>query len=178
MPTDPDLADELQVKNQRPSFFSFLLLWLKKLENKFHCTFSLSSLHKLPCTQKKSQFQLQADYSPESHLKDHEVYTSTSRSKRKRARAVLDFERRDDDELGFRKNDIITIISQKDDHCWVGELNGHQGWFPAKLVEVLDERSKEYSFAGDDSVTQAVTDIVRGVLCPSVKKIFEHGLRR
>ena len=47
MPTDPDLADELQVKNQRPSFFSFLLLWLKKLENKFHCSFSLSSLHKL-----------------------------------------------------------------------------------------------------------------------------------
>ena len=119
-----------------------------------------------------------ADYSPESHQKDHEVYNSTSRSKRKRARAILDFERRDDDELGFRKNDIVTIISQKDEHCWVGELNGHQGWFPAKLVEVLDERSKEYSFAGDDSVTQAVTDIVRGILCPAVKKILEHGLRR
>ena len=106
------------------------------------------------------------------------MYNSTSRSKRKRARAILDFERRDDDELGFRKNDIVTIISQKDEHCWVGELNGHQGWFPAKLVEVLDERSKEYSFAGDDSVTQAVTDIVRGILCPAVKKILEHGLRR
>lgn len=40
---------------------------------------------------------------------------------------VLDFERHDDDELGFRKNDIITIISQKDEHCWVGELNGLRG---------------------------------------------------
>ena len=49
---------------------------------------------------------------------------SISRSKRKRARAILDFERREDDELGFRKNDLITIISQKDDHCWIGELNG------------------------------------------------------
>ena len=78
----------------------------------------------------------------------------------------------------FRKNDIVTIISQKDDHCWIGELHSHQGWFPAKLVEVLDERSKEYSFAGDDSVTQAVTDLVRGVLCPAVKKVLEHGLRR
>jgi len=38
-----------------------------------------------------------------------------------------DFERHDDDELGFRKNDIITIISQKDEHCWVGELNGLRG---------------------------------------------------
>ena len=52
---------------------------------------------------------------------------SISRAKRKRARAILDFERRDDDELGFRKNDLITIISQKDDHCWIGEINGHQG---------------------------------------------------
>lgn len=70
----------------------------------------------------------------------------------------------------------VQIVSQKDEHCWVGELNGlrgepcpsppswfsmafgdkglkgHQlpswpalctGWFPAKFVEVLDERSKE-----------------------------------
>lgn len=40
---------------------------------------------------------------------------------------VTDFERHDDDELGFRKNDIITIISQKDEHCWIGELNGLRG---------------------------------------------------
>lgn len=78
----------------------------------------------------------------------------------------------------------MQIISQKDEHCWVGELNGLRGeasvwrrggpgsetrsppvawrrassareptltrapasptgWFPAKFVEVLDERSKE-----------------------------------
>lgn len=41
----------------------------------------------------------------------------------------LDFERHDDDELGFRKNDIITIISRKDEHCWVGELNSLRGEF-------------------------------------------------
>ena len=58
---------------------------------------------------------------------------SMSKSKRKRARAVADFERRDDDELGFRKNDIVNIVSQRDEHCWVGELNGLTGWFPAKV---------------------------------------------
>ena len=42
--------------------------------------------------------------------------------------------------IGFRKNDIITIVSQRDEHCWVGELNGLTGWFPAKLVQILDER--------------------------------------
>ena len=36
----------------------------------------------------------------------------------------IDFERRDDDELGFRKNDIITVINCKDEHCWIGDLNG------------------------------------------------------
>ena len=79
----------------------------------------------------------QADYSPESHQRDHEVYMSTSRSKRKRARAVLDFERREDDELGFRKNDIITIISQKDEHCWIGELNGHQVFMNIGILGLL-----------------------------------------
>nr|XP_023415748.1 small G protein signaling modulator 3 [Loxodonta africana] len=96
------------------------------------------------CTDPKNcSVELAPDYSTESHQRDHENYVACSRSHRRRAKALLDFERHDDDELGFRKNDIITIISQKDEHCWVGELNGLRGWFPAKFVEVLDERSKE-----------------------------------
>jgi hypothetical protein len=54
----------------------------------------------------------------------------------KRARALLDFERQSDDELGFRKNDIVTVLCERDEHCWVGELNGLRGWFPAKFVQV------------------------------------------
>ncbi|KAL6092428.1 hypothetical protein STEG23_031786, partial [Scotinomys teguina] len=131
------------------------------------------------CTDpKNSSVELTPDYSMESHQRDHENYVACLRSHRRRAKALLDFERHDDDELGFRKNDIITIISQKDEHCWVGELNGLRGWFPAKFVEVLDERSKEYSIAGDDSVTEGVTDLVRGTLCPALKALFEHGLKK
>ncbi|KAG8239523.1 hypothetical protein J437_LFUL016640 [Ladona fulva] len=52
------------------------------------------------------------------------------------------------------------------------------GWFPAKFVELLDERSKQYSCAGDDSVSQAVTDLVRGTLCPAIKQVLEHGMKR
>uniref|UniRef100_A0A8C1CCR2 RUN and TBC1 domain-containing protein 3 n=1 Tax=Cyprinus carpio carpio TaxID=630221 RepID=A0A8C1CCR2_CYPCA len=121
---------------------------------------------------------LTPDYSMESHQRDHENFLVVSRNRRRRAKALLDFERHDDDELGFRKNDIITIISQKDEHCWVGELNGLRGWFPAKFVEVLDERSKEYSLAGDDTVTEAVNDLARGTLCPALKDIFQHGLKK
>lgn len=121
---------------------------------------------------------LEVDYSMESHARDHERFINVARNRRRRAKALLDFERHDDDELGFRKNDIVTIISQKDEHCWVGELNGLRGWFPAKFVEILDERSKEYSTAGDDSVSETVTDLVRGGLCPAMKSIFLHGMRK
>ena len=49
------------------------------------------------------------DYSLESHQKDHEQFVNVTRNRRRRAKALLDFERHDDDELGFRKNDIITV---------------------------------------------------------------------
>ncbi|XP_019765184.1 small G protein signaling modulator 3 homolog isoform X2 [Dendroctonus ponderosae] len=125
-----------------------------------------------------SEISLIADYSMESHAQDHANYVNVSQNKRRRAKALLDFERHDDDELGFRKNDIITVISQKDEHCWVGELNGLRGWFPAKFVQLLDERSKQYSSAGDDSISETITDLVRGVLCPVIKQVFEHGMKR
>jgi hypothetical protein len=130
----------------------------------------------------------------ESHSADHDNYINVSKNRKRRAKALLgnnaneivgritflvtDFERHDDDELGFRKNDIITIISQKDEHCWIGELNGLRGWFPAKFVQLLDERSKQYSSAGDDSISETVTDLVRGTLCPVIKQVLEHGMKR
>ena len=52
---------------------------------------------------------LQADYTMESHALDLENYVNVARNRRRRAKALLDFERHDDDELGFRKNDIITV---------------------------------------------------------------------
>ena len=68
----------------------------------------------------------------------------------------------------------LQVISQKDDHCWIGELNGLRGWFPAKFVELLDERSKNYSSAGDDSVTETITDIVRGVYALLALYVISH----
>nr|XP_018670908.1 small G protein signaling modulator 3-like [Ciona intestinalis] len=128
--------------------------------------------------EKQQDMNVHPDYSSESHKHDHVDYLNVTQQRRQRGKALLNFERNDDDELGFRKNDIITIISMKDEHCWVGELNGLQGWFPAKFVELLDERSKTYSKAGDGSVNKTIIDLVRGVFCPALAAIFEHGLRR
>uniref|UniRef100_A0A8C2MIP6 Small G protein signaling modulator 3 n=1 Tax=Cricetulus griseus TaxID=10029 RepID=A0A8C2MIP6_CRIGR len=132
------------------------------------------------CTDPKNcSVELTPDYSMESHQRDHENYVACLRSHRRRAKALLDFERHDDDELGFRKNDIITIISQKDEHCWVGELNGLRGWMPAGArLGLLKHPLHQYSIAGDDSVTEGVTDLVRGTLCPALKALFEHGLKK
>lgn len=55
---------------------------------------------------------LQADYTMDSHAKDLENYVNVARNRRRRAKALLDFERHDDDELGFRKNDIITVSTR------------------------------------------------------------------
>lgn len=105
---------------------------------------------------------------------------------------------------------ICSVTAHLTDFLWFFVT----GWFPAKFVEILDERSKEvrmflypiyeandlfiysflqftecvmfnsrhlfpqYSLAGDDSVTEAVTDLARGTLCPALKAIFQHGLKK
>lgn len=67
-----------------------------------------------------AHLSLTPDYSMESHAQDHEIYAGVMRSKKRRAKALLDFERHDDDELGFRKNDVITVLSQKVEYTLVG----------------------------------------------------------
>jgi hypothetical protein len=93
------------------------------------------------------------------------------------AKATIDFVMSDSDELGFKKNDIITVVSERDEHCWIGELNGVRGWFPAKFVELL-ERNDQYSTAGDDQVVSFINDLVRGRLCYALKQLLTHGIRK
>lgn len=70
------------------------------------------------------------------------------------------------------------IVSQKDEHCWVGELNGLRGWFPAKFVSLLDERVRDYSVAGDDAAMPTVAHLVRGTLASALRRLFDAGLKR
>ena len=121
-----------------------------------------------------------ADYSIESHARDYENYMDNTKERQfKRAKALHDFEKTEDDELGFLKHDIITVLSTKDDHCWIGELNGEKGWFPSRFVQLIDERNgKIYSPAGDDSVNDRINDLIRGELALVLKSIFEYGLKK
>ncbi|CAG9533469.1 unnamed protein product [Cercopithifilaria johnstoni] len=125
----------------------------------------------------KRIINLQADYSPEDQQTEKEYFKMRHHEYR-RARALLDFRRQDEDELGFRKNDIITVICEKDEHCWVGEVNGLRGWFPAKFVEIVDDRGHDYTIYGDEAVCPELTNKIRGRLASALKLILEHGLRK
>eukprot|EP00116_Pleurobrachia_bachei_P004231 sb/3464493/ len=125
-----------------------------------------------------TRLDVSPDYSFESHQRDMDSFKEFTRNRPLRARALMDFERHDDDELGFCKNDIIKVLNQNDELCWFGEVAGVRGFFPAKFVLLLDERSKMYAIEGDDRVSNEITTLVRGNLCTSLRKIFEHGLRK
>lgn len=126
----------------------------------------------------KFKANLDPDYNHPEYLDDDTDHYDRPPQQMRRAKALIDFQRHDPDELGFRKNDIILILSERDEHCWIGELNGIQGWFPAKFVELLDERNGEYCVAGDDRVVPYINDLVRGRFCSVFKAILCHGLQR
>lgn len=124
------------------------------------------------------QYRLEADYHSVDTTDSREDLANRLRPYKKRAKALIDFKCNDPDELGFLKNEIITIINEKDEHCWIGELNGSIGWFPAKFVELLDERDQDYSIAGDDRVVPFVNDLVRGKLCLALKSILTYDMKK
>lgn len=120
----------------------------------------------------------EADYREESHQYDHDNFVYVKSSREVRVKAIVDFQPSNKDELGFVKNDIITIRSMKDEHCWIGEVDGRSGWFPSKFVKVLDERSKKYSQAGDGFVNREIIQLIRTRLMTSLLRILRHGMKQ
>uniref|UniRef100_A0A1I7RKS9 SH3 domain-containing protein n=1 Tax=Bursaphelenchus xylophilus TaxID=6326 RepID=A0A1I7RKS9_BURXY len=62
-----------------------------------------------------------------------------------RAIAKFNFEGKNNDELTFQKNDVITITQQIDGGWWEGSLEGHVGWFPSDYVGVIKTESSARS---------------------------------
>lgn len=56
---------------------------------------------------------------------------------KKQCKASFDYEKQEDNELGFKTGDIITVLSEDDSGWWTGELNGLSGMFPSNFVEVI-----------------------------------------
>ncbi|XP_035912636.1 endophilin-A isoform X8 [Anopheles stephensi] len=50
--------------------------------------------------------------------------------------ALYDFEPENPGELGFKENDVITLIQRVDENWFEGSLNGRNGYFPQSYVQV------------------------------------------
>ena len=52
-------------------------------------------------------------------------------------KGLYDFEPENPGELGFKANDVITLISRIDENWFEGSLNGKNGYFPCNFVQVM-----------------------------------------
>ncbi|XP_047506188.1 endophilin-A isoform X5 [Pieris napi] len=50
--------------------------------------------------------------------------------------ALYDFDPENQGELGFKENDVITLINKVDDNWFEGSINGKTGYFPISYVQV------------------------------------------
>ncbi|KAM3728117.1 Rho guanine nucleotide exchange factor [Dirofilaria immitis] len=58
------------------------------------------------------------------------------------ARANHVFKGRNNDELSFRKGDIITVTQQLEGGWWEGTLHSYTGWFPSNYVTIISESER------------------------------------
>jgi hypothetical protein len=131
--------------------------------------------HFRACPQKHENIKIQADYLNKTD--DWKEFSEVRHRGQKHARALIDFQGKDQDELTFKKNDIITILNQKDDHCWVGNLDGKKGWFPAKFVKIVEEKGQLYCPFGDENIAPKIGELIRSAFASAFIQIFQYGLR-
>eukprot|EP01004_Peranema_trichophorum_P008410 NODE_7164_length_804_cov_23.284875_g6558_i0.p1 GENE.NODE_7164_length_804_cov_23.284875_g6558_i0~~NODE_7164_length_804_cov_23.284875_g6558_i0.p1 ORF type:complete len:205 (-),score=38.10 NODE_7164_length_804_cov_23.284875_g6558_i0:137-751(-) len=66
-------------------------------------------------------------------------------------RALFDFEARHNEQISFKKGDIITIVSEQTrSGWWNGSANGNTGFFPCNYVEIL--KKPEALAPGDNPI--------------------------
>eukprot|EP00088_Acartia_fossae_P068401 TRINITY_DN8673_c1_g1_i5.p1 TRINITY_DN8673_c1_g1~~TRINITY_DN8673_c1_g1_i5.p1 ORF type:complete len:613 (-),score=149.34 TRINITY_DN8673_c1_g1_i5:499-2337(-) len=60
-----------------------------------------------------------------------------------KVRAIFKFKGTNNDELKFKKGDIITLTQKKEEGgWWEGTLDGKTGWFPSNYVEEVTDKGK------------------------------------
>eukprot|EP00795_Rhopilema_esculentum_P009318 gene9318-17017_t len=55
-------------------------------------------------------------------------------------RASFDFAAQDDEEISFRRGDIINVTQKYNENWWIGTVNGRTGMFPASYVTQVDKQ--------------------------------------
>lgn len=65
------------------------------------------------------------------------VTATPQKQKQPNCQALYDFEPENPGELGFKENDVITLLNKVDENWYEGSLNGRTGYFPQSYVQVL-----------------------------------------
>lgn len=55
------------------------------------------------------------------------------------ARALYDYDAREDNEISFKVGDIINVLQSNDSGWWIGEIRGQTGMFPTPYVRLLSD---------------------------------------
>lgn len=73
--------------------------------------------------------------------------------------ALYTFKGSNNDELCFKKGDLITV-TQKDDGWWEGTLDGKTGWFPSNYVKECKDISKPALQQDNEYKTVVLADLI------------------
>ncbi|PIA16726.1 hypothetical protein COEREDRAFT_102113 [Coemansia reversa NRRL 1564] len=84
---------------------------------------------------------------------DSKVEAAKPRVAAKLAKIVKDYEAQSSEELNLMLDDVVTIISRGNDNepRWKGEYHGKKGYFPADVVETIEESAALDEEEGDAS---------------------------
>jgi hypothetical protein len=142
------------------------------------CTFS-RKVDQLGASQRRLNSNVcPSESAAESNRRDSSGGARCHSDNRIKAISLIAFKSEQPDELHFKAGQIVRLLDERDEHCWIGQIGQRVGWFPAKFVRVLDETNGEYMAAGDDSVDTLINNLIRGRLGSVIKCVLTHGLRK
>jgi hypothetical protein len=80
-----------------------------------------------------------------------------------KAKALYDYTADEENELGFKEGNIITILKKHEGGWWEGECNGKIGIFPGNYVEIIERKcvaTYSYKATSEDELTINEGDII------------------
>uniref|UniRef100_A0A1I8C0L8 SH3 domain-containing protein n=1 Tax=Meloidogyne hapla TaxID=6305 RepID=A0A1I8C0L8_MELHA len=92
--------------------------------------------YEMPPTVEENEPIQETNNTPQQHVEQNPP-TDPTPSTGLTALAIYEYDKQDDDEIGFDINDVITDIEQIDVGWWRGWCKGQYGLFPANYVELI-----------------------------------------
>ncbi|XP_055867925.1 rho guanine nucleotide exchange factor 7 isoform X2 [Biomphalaria glabrata] len=83
------------------------------------------------------------------HFQGQKTMAESGGQQPKHVKAIHSFKGSNNDELCFKKGDIITVTQSWDEGWWEGTLNGRTGWFPSNYVKEIKGEVSYKNKTGD-----------------------------